>query len=175
MRFFLNVTKTKCRVPQFLVYDKLPHLNGKMIACTQHRRVATTSIARRVAEEMDVDLGSEVGYSIRFEDFTCPNTFLKYMTDGMLFREAMYDPLLTRYSAVVLDEVHERSLNVDILMGLLKKVCKERKDLTVVIMSATLDAEKFQKYFDNAPILVNILFTIITETNIYFMTLFSFL
>jgi pre-mRNA-splicing factor ATP-dependent RNA helicase DHX15/PRP43 len=145
-----------------------------MIACTQPRRVATTSIARRVAEELDVDLGSEVGYSIRFEDLTCPNTFLKYMTDGMLFREAMHDPLLTRYSAVVLDEVHERSLNVDILMGLLKRICKKRTDLTVVIMSATLDAEKFQKYFDNAPILVNTLFIIIIEFLAYFMSLFFF-
>jgi pre-mRNA-splicing factor ATP-dependent RNA helicase DHX15/PRP43 len=156
------------------VYDKLPHLNGKMIGCTQPRRVATTSIARRVAEEMDVDLGSEVGHSIRFEDLTSSKTFLKYMTDGTLFREAMYDPLLTRYSAIVLDEIHERSLSVDILMGLLKNVCKERKDLTVVIMSATLDAEKFQKYFDSAPILVNILFIIIIETN-HFFILFIFL
>ncbi|KAI8889376.1 P-loop containing nucleoside triphosphate hydrolase protein [Backusella circina FSU 941] len=141
------------QIPQFLVYDKLPHLEGKMIACTQPRRVATTSVARRVAEEMDVDLGGEVGYSIRFEDKTSPDTFLKYMTDGMLFREAMFDPLLTKYSAIVLDEVHERSLNVDILMALLKNVCKERSDLNVVIMSATLDTKKFQKYFDNAPVL----------------------
>jgi pre-mRNA-splicing factor ATP-dependent RNA helicase DHX15/PRP43 len=157
------------------VYDKLPHLNGKMIACTQPRRVATISIAQRVAEEMDVDLGSEVGYSIRFEDFIGPKTFLKYMTDGMLFREAMYDPLLTRYSAIV----HERSLNVDILMDLLKKICKERADLTVIIMSTTLDVEKFQRYFDNAPILVNILLIIIIKTITYFTVfiffLFSFL
>lgn len=150
------------------MYDKLPHLNGKMIACTQYRRVATLSIAQRVAEEMDADLGSEVGYSIRFEDFIGPKTFLKYMTDDMLFREAMYDPLLTRYPAIV----HERSLNVDILMGLLKKFCKERKDLTVVIMSATLDAGKFQKYFDNAPILVNILFYLLLSSKPTFTFLF---
>jgi pre-mRNA-splicing factor ATP-dependent RNA helicase DHX15/PRP43 len=143
-----------------------------MIGCTQPRRVATTSIARRVAEELDVDLGSEVGHSIRFEDLTSSKTFLKYMTGGTLFREAMYDPLLTRYSAIVLDEIHERSLNVDILMGLLKKFCKERKDLTVVIMSATLDAGKFQKYFDNAPILVNILFYLLLSSKPTFTFLF---
>ncbi|KAI8883086.1 P-loop containing nucleoside triphosphate hydrolase protein [Backusella circina FSU 941] len=141
------------QIPQFLAYDELPHLKGKMIACTQPRRVAAMSVAQRVADEMDVKLGQEVGYSIRFEDHTSPNTFLKYMTDGMLLREAMSDPLLSRYSAVILDEAHERTLNTDILMGLLKEVCRKRKDLQVVVMSATLDAGKFQKYFDNAPLL----------------------
>lgn len=126
-----------------------------MIACTQPRRVAAMSVAQRVADEMDVKLGQEVGYSIRFEDNTSPSTFLKYMTDGMLLREAMSDPLLTRYSAVILDEAHERTLNTDILMGLLKEVCRKRKDLQVVVMSATLDAGKFQKYFDDAPLLVS--------------------
>jgi pre-mRNA-splicing factor ATP-dependent RNA helicase DHX15/PRP43 len=111
------------RIPQFLAYDELPHLKGKMIACTQPRRVAAMSVAQRVADEMDVKLGQEVGYSIRFEDNTSPNTFLKYMTDGMLLREAMSDPLMSRYSAVILDEAHERTLNTDILMGLLKEVC----------------------------------------------------
>lgn len=143
------------QIPQFLAYDELPHLKGKMIACTQPRRVAAMSVAQRVADEMDVKLGQEVGYSIRFEDQTSPSTFLKYMTDGMLLREAMSDPLLSRYSAVVLDEAHERTLNTDILMGLLKEVCRKRKDLQVVVMSATLDAGKFQKYFDNAPLLVS--------------------
>jgi pre-mRNA-splicing factor ATP-dependent RNA helicase DHX15/PRP43 len=112
----------KNRIPQFLAYDELPHLKGKMIACTQPRRVAAMSVAQRVADEMDVKLGEQVGYSIRFEDNTSPSTFLKYMTDGMLLREAMSDPLLSRYSAVILDEAHERTLNTDILMGLLKEV-----------------------------------------------------
>ncbi|KAI8378133.1 P-loop containing nucleoside triphosphate hydrolase protein [Choanephora cucurbitarum] len=141
------------QIPQFLAYDELPHLKGKMIACTQPRRVAAMSVAQRVADEMDVKLGQEVGYSIRFEDNTSPNTFLKYMTDGMLLREAMSDPLMSRYSAVILDEAHERTLNTDILMGLLKEICKKRKDLQVIVMSATLDAGKFQKYFDDAPLL----------------------
>ncbi|ORX52458.1 P-loop containing nucleoside triphosphate hydrolase protein [Hesseltinella vesiculosa] len=141
------------QIPQFLCYDELPHLKGKQIACTQPRRVAAMSVAQRVADEMDVQLGQEVGYNIRFEDNTSPKTFLKYMTDGMLLREAMNDPVLSRYSAVILDEAHERTLNTDILMGLLKEICKRRKDLQVVVMSATLDAGKFQKYFDNAPLL----------------------
>ncbi|CAO3594172.1 unnamed protein product [Absidia cylindrospora] len=136
-----------------MVYDELPHLRGKQIACTQPRRVAAMSVAQRVADEMDVKLGQEVGYNIRFEDNTSPKTFLKYLTDGMLLREAMSDPMLSRYSAIILDEAHERTLNTDILMGLLKEVCKKRRDLQVVVMSATLDAGKFQKYFNNAPLL----------------------
>jgi len=124
-----------------------------MVACTQPRRVAAMSVAQRVAEEMDVKLGEEVGYSIRFEDMTSPKTILKYMTDGMLLREAMNDHNLTRYSTIMLDEAHERTLATDILMGLLKEVSQRRPDLKIIIMSATLDAEKFQKYFMNAPLL----------------------
>jgi pre-mRNA-splicing factor ATP-dependent RNA helicase DHX15/PRP43 len=95
-----------------------------------------------------VQLGRQVGYSIRFEDMTEPGTtFLKYMTDGMLLREAMNDPSLDRYSTIILDEAHERTLATDILMGLLKSVAKKRPDLKIIVMSATLDAVKFQKYF----------------------------
>ena len=108
------------------------------------------SVAKRVADEMDVQLGEEVGYSIRFEDATSPKTFLKYMTDGMLLREAMNDHMLERYSTIILDEAHERTLATDILMGLLKEVAKRRPDLKIVIMSATLDAEKFQRYFGDS-------------------------
>ncbi|WVO22778.1 uncharacterized protein IAS62_004116 [Cryptococcus decagattii] len=136
------------QIPQFVCYSDLPMLRGKMVACTQPRRVAAMSVAKRVADEMDVQLGKQVGYSIRFEDMTEPGTtFLKYMTDGMLLREAMNDPLLERYSTVILDEAHERTLATDILMGLLKDIAKRRPDLKIIVMSATLDVGKFQKYF----------------------------
>ncbi|KAK5121816.1 DEAH-box ATP-dependent RNA helicase prp43 [Meristemomyces frigidus] len=141
------------QIPQFVLYDDLPQSQGKMVACTQPRRVAAMSVAQRVAQELDVDLGEEVGYSIRFEDKTGPKTILKYMTDGMLLREAMNDHDLKRYSTIILDEAHERTLATDILMGLLKEVVKRRPDLKIIIMSATLDAQKFQKYFLNAPLL----------------------
>jgi pre-mRNA-splicing factor ATP-dependent RNA helicase DHX15/PRP43 len=141
------------QIPQFLLYDELPHLSHKQIACTQPRRVAAMSVAKRVADELDVKLGEEVGYSIRFEDVSGPKTILKYMTDGMLLREAMSDPSLSNYSCIILDEAHERTLATDILMGLMKDVCKARQDLKVIIMSATLDAQKFQKYFFDAPLL----------------------
>ena len=129
------------------------HYEGKMVACTQPRRVAAMSVAQRVADEADVTLGDEVGYTIRFEDVTSQRTRLKYMTDGMLLREAMTDPTLSRYSVVLLDEAHERTLSTDILFGLIKGVVKERKDLKLVIMSATLEFEKFQSYFLDAPLL----------------------
>ncbi|KAI8920799.1 P-loop containing nucleoside triphosphate hydrolase protein [Powellomyces hirtus] len=110
------------QIPQFLLYDEQPQHKGRMIACTQPRRVAAMSVAKRVADELDVNLGDEVGYSIRFEDCTSQKTALKYMTDGMLLREAMNDPMLERYSAIILDEAHERTLSTDILMGLIKEV-----------------------------------------------------
>ncbi|KAH7886626.1 P-loop containing nucleoside triphosphate hydrolase protein [Phlebopus sp. FC_14] len=136
------------QIPQFVAFSDLPHTKGKIVACTQPRRVAAMSVAKRVADEMDVQLGRQVGYSIRFEDMTEPGTtFLKYMTDGMLLREVMNDPDLNRYSTIILDEAHERTLATDILMGLLKGLAKRRSDLKIIVMSATLDALKFQKYF----------------------------
>ncbi|KAG6334347.1 hypothetical protein ID866_4738, partial [Astraeus odoratus] len=115
------------QIPQFVAYSDLPHTKGKIVACTQPRRVAAMSVAKRVADEMDVELGRQVGYSIRFEDMTEPGTtFLKYMTDGMLLREAMNDPELSRYSTIILDEAHERTLATDILMGILKALAKRR-------------------------------------------------
>ncbi|OJZ83828.1 hypothetical protein ASPFODRAFT_289779 [Aspergillus luchuensis CBS 106.47] len=131
----------------------MPQTQRKMVACTQPRRVAAMSVAQRVAAELDVKLGEEVGYSIRFEDMTSSKTVLKYMTDGMLLREAMNDHNLNRYSTIILDEAHERTMATDVLMGLLKEVVLRRPDLKIIIMSATLDAQKFQRYFNDAPLL----------------------
>ncbi|KAG2129133.1 P-loop containing nucleoside triphosphate hydrolase protein [Suillus clintonianus] len=136
------------QIPQFVAYSDLPHTTNKIVACTQTRRVATMSVAERVADEMDVQLGKQVGYSIRFEDMTEPGTtFLKYMTDGILLREAMNDPDLNRYSTIIIDDAHERTLATDMLMGVLKTLARRRPDLKLIIMSATLNALKFQKYF----------------------------
>jgi pre-mRNA-splicing factor ATP-dependent RNA helicase DHX15/PRP43 len=140
------------QVPQFLVEAGYTD-GGKMVCCTQPRRVAAMSVARRVADEMDVGLGAHVGYTIRFDDKTSSDTVLKYVTDGMLLREGMNDKLLERYSCIVLDEAHERTLSTDVLMGILKGMLVKRKDLRVIVMSATLDAGKFQEYFNNAPLL----------------------
>lgn len=122
------------------------------IGCTQPRRVAAMSVAKRVSEEMDVDLGKQVGYSIRFEDVTSEETVIKYMTDGVLLRETLTEPDLDRYSAVIMDEAHERSLNTDVLFGILKKVVARRRDFRLIVTSATLDADKFSNFFGSVPI-----------------------
>ncbi|KAF4461739.1 ATP-dependent RNA helicase DHX8 [Fusarium albosuccineum] len=116
------------------------------------RRVAAVSVAKRVADEVGCKLGDAVGYSIRFEDCTSPATKIKYMTDGMLEREILLDPNLERYSVVMLDEAHERTIPTDILFAFLKKTLKKRPDLKIIVTSATLNAEKFSSYFNNAPI-----------------------
>ncbi|KAL1825372.1 hypothetical protein ACET3Z_012150 [Daucus carota] len=120
--------------------------SGK-IGCTQPRRVAAMSVAKRVAEEFGCRLGEEVGYAIRFEDCTGPDTVIKYMTDGMLMREILIDENLSQYSIIMLDEAHERTIHTDILFGLLKRLVKRRPDLRLIVTSATLDAEKFSGYF----------------------------
>jgi ATP-dependent RNA helicase DHX8/PRP22 len=126
--------------------------NNGMIGCTQPRRVAAMSVAKRVAEEVGCKLGEEVGYTIRFEDCTSPQTMIKYMTDGMLQREILVDPDLRRYSVIMLDEAHERTIATDVLFALLKKTIKKRRDLKIIVTSATLDADKFSAYFNECPI-----------------------
>ncbi|KAM3872743.1 pre-mRNA-splicing factor ATP-dependent RNA helicase DHX16 isoform 2-T2 [Diretmus argenteus] len=139
------------QIPQYLMEDG--YTNGGMkIGCTQPRRVAAMSVAARVAEEVGVKLGNEVGYSIRFEDCTSERTVLKYMTDGMLLREFLTEPDLASYSVVIIDEAHERTLHTDILFGLIKDIARFRPDLKVLVASATLDTERFSCFFDDAPV-----------------------
>ncbi|KAL6774284.1 hypothetical protein ACKKBG_A24410 [Auxenochlorella protothecoides x Auxenochlorella symbiontica] len=138
------------QIPQYL-YEAGYGKAGK-IGCTQPRRVAAMSVAARVAVEVGVKLGAEVGYSIRFEDCTSDKTVLKYMTDGMLLREFLSEPDLAGYSCMMVDEAHERTLHTDVLFGLVKDIARFRPELKLLISSATLDAEKFSEYFDNAPI-----------------------
>lgn len=122
------------------------------VGCTQPRRVAAMSVAKRVAEEYGCRLGQEVGYAIRFEDCTSSETVIKYMTDGMLLRECLVDPDLSGYSVIMLDEAHERNIHTDVLFGLLKRTARRRPDMKVIVTSATLDAEKFSTYFGGVPI-----------------------
>jgi len=126
------------QIPQFL-HESGYTKTGK-IGITQPRRVAAMSVAARVAYEMGVKLGSQVGYSIRFEDCTSEDTILKYMTDGMLLREFLMNPDLGTYSMLMIDEAHERTLHTDILFGLVKDIARARKDFKLLISSATLDA-----------------------------------
>lgn len=133
-----------------------------MIAVTQPRRVAATSLADRVSKEQGVSVGDTVGYAVRFDEKYTSGTRIKYMTDGMIVRELMSDPLLSKYSIVIVDEAHERTLRTDLLIANLKTIQKKRNNildpkgkgnadkmnpLKVIIMSATLDAEKFSKFF----------------------------
>lgn len=134
------------QIPKFLLESGWCS-NGLQIAVTQPRRIAVTSVAARVAEELSIPLGQQVGYSIRFEDVTSANTQIKFVTDGLLLREMLVDPLLKRYSVIMVDEAHERSLSSDILLSLLKKVLRKRQDLRVVVSSATLEAERFLEFF----------------------------
>ena len=160
------------QLPQFL-HEAGYTKGGQMVACTQPRRVAAMSVAARVADEMGVRLGQECGYSIRFEDCTSDKTVVKYMTDGMLLREFLTNPDLGSYSAIMIDEAHERTLSTDILFGLLKDIARFRSDLKLIISSATLDADKFSEFFDDAPIFfvpgrrfpVDILYTSQPEAN----------
>jgi pre-mRNA-splicing factor ATP-dependent RNA helicase DHX16 len=139
------------QLPQYL-HEAGYTNHGMKVGCTQPRRVAAMSVAARVAEEVGVRLGQEVGYTVRFEDKTSDKTVIKYMTDGMLLREFLADPELSNYSCLMIDEAHERTLQTDVLFGLVKDITRYRPEMRLLISSATLKAEKFSKYFDDAPI-----------------------
>ena len=127
---------------------------GKLgvIGCTQPRRVAAMSVAKRVSEEFGCELGREVGYNIRFEDVTSDATVIQYMTEGVLLRESLTSPDLDKYSCIVMDEAHERALNTDVLLGLMKKIITRRRDLHLIVTSATMDADRFSLFFGSAPV-----------------------
>ncbi|BGP06196.1 hypothetical protein JCM10049v2_002015 [Rhodotorula toruloides] len=140
-------TGKSTQLPQFLLEAGWAK-DGKCIAVTQPRRVAAISVAQRVAEEVGCILGEEVGYSVRFEALCTPDTKVLYLTDGMLFREILLDPLLSRYSVVMVDEAHERSSYTDLLLGVLKKIRRVRPELRIVISSATIEAQEFVDFFN---------------------------
>ncbi len=119
----------------------------RMIAHTQPRRLAATSVAKRIADELNTELGDWVGYQIRFNDRSGPNVAIKLMTDGILLAETQRDPLLRRYDTIIIDEAHERSLNIDFLLGFLKRLLEKRRDLKLIITSATIDADRFARHF----------------------------
>ncbi len=126
--------------------------NSLLIGCTQPRRIAASTVAGRVAEELG-DAGAIVGYKIRFHDYTTPATKIKFMTDGVLLAETRHDRLLSQYGVIIVDEAHERSLNIDFLLGYLKQLLVKRRDLKVIITSATIDTAAFAGHFNDAPII----------------------
>ena len=127
-------------------------LGRRAIAHTQPRRIAARSVAKRIADECDVELGAEVGYAVRFDDQTSADTAIRLVTDGLLLAELQRDRKLSRYDTIIIDEAHERSLSIDFLLGYLKQLLPRRPDLKVVITSATIDVERFAEMFD-APVI----------------------
>lgn len=170
LTIILVVQSFVLEVPQFL--HEAGFSKDGVIGITQPRKVAATSLAARVAAEQGAALGQLIGYSVRFDDKSGPETRIKYLTDGMLVRELLSDPLLSKYSVLVIDEAHERTLRTDLLLSSLKSIQKERNGpgsgdsedrkgkrpqrkqlpLKVIIMSATLDAERFSKFFNKCVI-----------------------
>ncbi len=124
-----------------------------LIGCTQPRRIAARSVARRVAEEMQTALGELVGFQVRFNEKVSENSLVKFMTDGILLNEIHSDRQLDRYDTLIIDEAHERSLNIDFLLGYLKQLLNQRPDLRIIITSATIDTERFAEHFNDAPVI----------------------
>ncbi len=139
------------QIPKFCLEAGLG--TGGMIGCTQPRRIAAMTVAKRIAFELNESLGQSVGYKIRFDDHTPDNAYIKLMTDGILLAETQQDRYLNQYDALIVDEAHERSLNIDFTLGILRTLIKKRRDLKLIITSATIDTEKFSKAFDNAPVI----------------------
>jgi ATP-dependent helicase HrpA len=139
------------QIPKFLIQAGLG--TKGMIGCTQPRRIAAINVALRIAEELGEKVGESIGYKIRFDDKSSKNCLIKIMTDGILLAETQKDRFLSQYEAIIVDEAHERSLNIDFTLGLLKNLIKKRKNLKLIITSATIDTEKFSKAFDNAPVI----------------------
>ncbi len=123
-----------------------------MIGCTQPRRIAARSVARRVAQELGTEVGALVGFQVRFTDQVGDNTLIKFMTDGILLAETQNDRLLSAYDTLIIDEAHERSLNIDFLLGYLKRLLERRRDLKIIVTSATIDTDRFSKHFGDAPV-----------------------
>ena len=123
-----------------------------IIGHTQPRRIAARTVAQRIAQEMDAQLGQDVGYAVRFSDQTNDNTLVKVMTDGLLLTEIRHDRFLDKYDAIIVDEAHERSLNIDFLLGYLKRLTLKRKDLKIIVTSATIDVDRFSEFFNGAPV-----------------------
>ena len=120
---------------------------GKLIGHTQPRRIAATATAKRIAQELGTPMGQDVGYQVRFSDKTGPNASIKLMTDGILLAETQRDPQLRAYDTLIIDEAHERSLNIDFLLGYLRRLLPKRPDLKLIITSATIDAQRFAEHF----------------------------
>ncbi|KAJ4375206.1 putative pre-mRNA-splicing factor ATP-dependent RNA helicase dhx16 [Neocucurbitaria cava] len=137
------------QIPQYVVEN----FTKGAVVITQPRRVAAMSVSARVAQEMGARLGKEVGYSVRFDDKTSDETRVKYCTDGILLREVIADPMLSKYSVIMIDEAHERSVSTDLLLCLCRQLVRARADLKLLVLSATINAGKFASYFDQAPIL----------------------
>src|SRR4051794_5031047 len=139
------------QLPQYCLEAGLG-AEGKLVGHTQPRRLAARAVAERVADELETQIGGIVGYTVRFTDKTRAGTRIKVMTDGILLNELQRDRTLSRYDCIIVDEAHERSLNIDFILGYLKQLLPRRRDLKVIVTSATIDTERFSRHFGGAPV-----------------------